>query len=259
MILEWIEYLSTPTSKAARDLGALKEFVSIGACARTNWRTWRAHTLRCHSTILNHAGKLPSHRTVVILGAGHCFDIPLQELSRLFGQVVLVDLAFSWRTRALAIPLRNVSLIRWDVTGALDQWSRETKKESSEEELLAAVSLKPQLYPDLPDVDLVISINLLSQLSIASLSRSKNLSDEIFAKLDRMLQLAHLNALGFTSQVAIPALLITDVTAHADTSFSLVEPDLVTRLGEPLDRWSWTLSAKEQIRHDVNVYYRLTE
>jgi len=96
-------------------------------------------------------------RKAVIFGSGMLFDVPLSELSANFAQVVLVDvvhpLGAGWR-------LANVTALAADVTGTAEPVYRLAHRGG---EPLPRIA--PQTFCDDAEVDLVASVNLLSQLA----------------------------------------------------------------------------------------------
>ena len=59
-------------------------------------------------------------RVALVLGSGGLLDVPLEELSRRFGEVWLVDMVHPWRARLWARRLGNVRLIEHDITERLE-------------------------------------------------------------------------------------------------------------------------------------------
>lgn len=159
MIHEALEWLFTPCSRAGRDLGYLAETIAIGARHRRCRAAWAEHLRRSRETILDAASTAPGRRTAVIFGSGPLLDVPLAELARMFGSVILVDalhpLSARWQARRHA----NVELVTADLTGvlqALHEWRPGTP--------LPAPQPIPLLQRD--DVDFIVSLNLLSQLGV---------------------------------------------------------------------------------------------
>ena len=103
-------------------------------------------------------GLCKQRRKAVVLGSGPLLDVPLAELSAGFTEVVLVDivqpLGDRWRRR-----FANVQTVTADVTGVAEEVYRVAKDPSA-----ALPRAEPSLFCNDPDVDLVASVNLLSQL-----------------------------------------------------------------------------------------------
>ena len=119
---------------------------------------WEPHCERSRQIVLAATQRCERRRKAVILGSGWLLDVPLAELCSSFNEVVLVDLlpplATRWRTRRY----RSVSLLAADVSGTAQAVWQAVEDRSS----------LPRSVPDLfigdEEVDLVVSLNLLSQL-----------------------------------------------------------------------------------------------
>lgn len=159
MIREWVESLITPCPAPGRELGYLHELIAIGARHRRCRAAWADHLARSRRAVLAAAANARQRRTALVLGSGRLLDVPLAELATAFGRVVLVDavhpLAARWQARRHA----NVELLAADITGimaALAGWSPG-----------APLPDPPPFAPlHAPEVDFVVSLNLLSQLGV---------------------------------------------------------------------------------------------
>jgi hypothetical protein len=138
---------------------------------------WQPHLERTRSLIL-HAAQLPHRRRkAVLFGAGLLHDIPLAELAALYGEVLLVDAVHSRSCRVRAGIFPNVTCVQADVTG------------TARHLLLARRTgtplprIQPDMFQNDPDVDLTVSVNLLSQLGCApaKLLRTTHSEEEIRA------------------------------------------------------------------------------
>lgn len=159
MILELIEYVTTPCSWVARRLGYLNGQIGIKVRHRQCRRAWKSHLERTQQTIRAAILDCPQRRKAVILGSGLLLDVPLVDLASVFREVILVDVVHPLSAHAIARWRRNVSLVRADVT--------ETAKELASVANDASKPLPtalPKLFCDDAEVDYVVSVNLLSQL-----------------------------------------------------------------------------------------------
>jgi hypothetical protein len=159
MIREWVESLVTPCPAARRELGYLHELIAIAARHRRCRAAWANHLARSRHAVLTAMGLAPRRRTAIVLGSGLLLDVPLAELAAAFERVVLVDavhpLAARWRARRY----RNVELRTADVSGVIEP----LRAWRSGDPLPTSPSFAA-LHE--PDVDLVVSLNLLSQLGV---------------------------------------------------------------------------------------------
>ncbi|MFQ3652551.1 MAG: hypothetical protein SNJ75_19720 [Gemmataceae bacterium] len=156
---------------------------------------WEAHCAQAKRVILDAVRRCSQHRHAILFGSGWLHDVPLIELSNIFQRVTLVDLlhpfSVRWYVRGR---FSNVRLLEADLSGVLlDAWRAVERQES-----ILPVS-RPELFLDEPDVDLVVSLNLLSQLPcmpswyLKKVGRFPEKQVELF---NRQLVEAHLDYLG---------------------------------------------------------------
>lgn len=160
MILELVEYLLTPCSRAFRRAGYLQVQLGIKVRHRQCRKAWKHHLEQTKAAILDAAARCPQHRKCVILGSGRLLDVPLKQLSKMFQRVVLVDAVHPLNAYAAAAWHRNVQLIRADVTGTAEELTHVANKPQ-----LPLPRAIPELFCNDPEIDYVASVNLLSQLA----------------------------------------------------------------------------------------------
>lgn len=171
MLREAFDWIRTPSLPLARRSGHLGEFVAIAARRQRNAAAWAGHEARSRAAVMRAAQAGDPDGTALILGAGHVNDVPLEALSGRFRSVVLVDLAFSRRTRRLADSLGNVVCRLHDVTESLDA--------------LAEIR-PPAAWLDDPSIGFVASVNLISQLAtVATRHRDDAEAERIGCDLGR--------------------------------------------------------------------------
>lgn len=160
MILELVEYLLTPSSRAFRRVGYLRGQLGIKVRHRQCRRAWQSHLELTKLAILSAAKECSQKRKCVILGSGRLLDVPLQQLSKMFREVILVDAVHPLAAYALAAWSRNVKLVSADLTGTAEELTRIVNR--PEQPLPRAT---PTLFCNDPEIDFVASVNLLSQLA----------------------------------------------------------------------------------------------
>lgn len=199
MIWEMWQYLTTPTKfTEAKTMGYLKEAIAMAARAKRCQPQWNAHYEHCQHAILQAANRAVQKRKVLILGAGSLNDIPLSELCASFQQVILVDLVFLDSARKLALKYPNLSLVEHDVTESLE-WL------SSGRDMVQ----QPKAWLDDPQIDLVVSLNLVTQIPLIPvkwLMTDYGLNEEDADIVGKQLIVAHLNYLKqFSGEVCLIA------------------------------------------------------
>ncbi|PPR61519.1 MAG: hypothetical protein CFH10_01142, partial [Alphaproteobacteria bacterium MarineAlpha4_Bin2] len=157
MLAEILEWFLTPCPLTARRLGYLNETIAIRARHRRHRSRWQPHLEATRAFVERAASATVSKRCATVLGSGPLYDVPLDLLSETFDRVELVDFIHPQEARRAATQLPNVALRTEDISGAAAALAKLPR---------TAVS-PPNLGPPLsfsPETDLVISVNLLSQL-----------------------------------------------------------------------------------------------
>ena len=250
LLVDFLEYLTTPCSWRARSMGFLTSSLQVQARYRRCRRAWEPHLAQTRRVILQAAGSRPRQRKAVILGAGLLHDIPLRELSTIFREVVLVDIVFPWSSRITARRFQNVRCLAADVTETIHALSRDP-----------AVPLprsQPARFLDDPALDFTVSVNLLSQLPVIPkryLRRDESADVKAWA---HQLQAAHLD---YLRQLPGQVTIITDTGGmHRDGSGAIVhEWDNLHGLAlpKPDAEWEWKIApapeADRKLDHVVRV------
>lgn len=243
MLAEILEYLATPCPAAARRLGYLKEAVAIRARFARCREAWREHLANCRAAVLEAARGCPVRGTALVLGSGALLDIPVEELSAMFGRVVLADLVHPWSARLRVRKLANVRLDSVDVTGILEGVAAGRCPRPA----------PPDLYRSLPP-DFTISANILSQLALMPVKRLKATGacmPEDLAGFAARLQSAHLEWLrSFPGVVCL--LTDTSWTDGVHEGHLLEGVDLPA----PLRSWTWNIAPRPEAYPDRDVSHR---
>ena len=176
MIAELISYFfhALCCPKYLREMGILQELIGVEARAGRLRYDWQEHLDLTKSFILDQASESRRNK-VVIIGAGLLNDIPIKELSERFREVVLVDLIFMQSTINSIKYFDNVSFVELDISSNLKtlyEAVQEFKSTKNIQEFNARINSLINFVPDFfladADVDLVISLNLLSQLPLCA-------------------------------------------------------------------------------------------
>jgi hypothetical protein len=159
VILELIEYLTTPCSWTARKLGYLNGQLGIKVRHRQCRRAWKGHLERTRQVIRSAILECPKRRKAVVLGSGLLLDVPLADLAATFEEVVLVDVVHPLSVHLTKLWYRNVKLVRADISATASELARIANDPAA-----PLPRAQPTLFCDDPRVDFVVSVNLLSQL-----------------------------------------------------------------------------------------------
>lgn len=240
MLREAFDWIRTPSLPLARRSGHLGEFVAIAARRQRNAAAWAEHEARSRAALQRAALAGDPSGTALILGAGHVNDVPLDALAGRFRSVILVDLAFSRRTRRLASRLGNVVCRLHDVTESLD----------------ALTEIRPPTaWLDDPSIGFVASVNLISQLATVA---TRHRDDAEAERIGCALGEAHL---AWLARFACPACLIADrvieILDEDDAVIATLDPNKGACLPAGDEEWLWNIAPRGEIDRRYSVRHRV--
>ncbi len=215
MLLEAAQYAICMALSKRRKPDEVRDAVSLWSRAQRCSRAWRSHEEACRVFVREHVETMENRRAVAVLGSGLLRDVPVNTLSKMFDKVYLYDLAHlpSIRLRAFMRGWRNVEFIECDL--------------ADEENL--------EFLHKMPEVDLVISANLLSQMTVELLDDGRLAEAEELAR-------AHMANLFMG---AWKGCLLTDVSfEEKDRAGQVIRSgDLLAGVEppEPDQSWHWTV------------------
>lgn len=209
----------------------LIDAIGLWARGQRQFRAWTPHLNKTLAVLDTTIDDIASRRTVAVLGSGPLFDVPVESLARTFDRVLLIDLAHLSTIDHRVGRYPNVQRVWRDLAPV------------GEPHPLAFLR-------DVPGLDWVISVNLLSQIARAAPDGAER------AAID-----AHLDGL---VALDVPVTLITDVDYRVfDSAGALLEDvDLMhgRLLPLPDSRWLWEVApfgeeARDNRRiHTVHAY-----
>ena len=241
-MLDFLEGMFLRCPRHVRVMGYVDEIVAIGKRFRVVRDDWTPHLDRSKDVVRRAIAQSEPRRTALIFGSGRLLDVPLSELAEAFERVVLVDIIHLGEARRACRPFANVELAALDVTGISEAAFHRGPTGGPLPES------KPALFLDDPRIDLVASMNLLSQLPYTPckyLRRWNRYSAGELEKFARHLIEAHLAYLGrFTCTVC----LIADKEYLTfDAADCLVETRSALHgieLPWPGEEWHWRLAPR---------------
>ena len=250
LLLDFLEYLTTPCSWRTRSMGFLTSSLQVQARYRRCRRAWEPHLAETRRAILEGASSCAQKRKAVILGAGLLHDIPLRELSATFREVILVDIVFPWSSRITARSFQNVRCLEADVTA--------TTRALSRDPTVPLPRSQPTRFLDDPSLDFTASVNLLSQLPVIP---RRYLRREESAELDAWshhLQAAHLD---YLRKLPGRVTVITDTGGiHRDRrGATMQEWDNLHGLAMPAPtcEWEWNLAPAPEVDPNLDHVVRV--
>jgi uncharacterized UPF0146 family protein len=157
-------------------MGYLYQAVALKGRYKRRRASWQQHLEKSRTFIVETAGKCLKRGKVVILGSGLLLDVPLSVLSKVFDEVVLVDVIHLPEVVKRTSDYPNVRLVQSDITGVAEKLFHNIGQ--------GDYGL-PESVPCIPEIDektsLVISLNIVSQLSaipVDYVMKNTNMHDE---------------------------------------------------------------------------------
>lgn len=249
MIRELFTYFSErPRLKEARSFGHLAESISLISRESRCQKSWLPHRLQCKNFIIENLQHAQHFDSVLVMGSGPLHEIPIEELSKKFKKVVLVDIVHLKSTKDSVRHLNNLEFIEHDITELEGPLHRDH---------ILKNHIPESFLKD--DLGLVLSVNLMSQLPI-HLEKYilKNLKNKFSqSEIQVFLQNSTSNHLSYLKLFNCPALLITDTAIHyCDKNDKILETDRNydhLSMPEKNQSWSWNLAPIPEFQKDVAI------
>lgn len=242
MLTELLTYITTKCPRYVRRMGYLYEALGLKCRYKRHSVCWHSHIEKTRQFVLSAVNKGQNRDKVVILGSGLLLDVPLEELSSIFREVVLIDIACLPEVFSRIKKYNNVRFLRFDLT---------IIAETLYQNVLHGRQELPYVRPVIPEIDketgLVISLNILSQLSIVPrkyvLEKFPRIEKEHVETWCRQIVEAHY---AFLISLPCNVCLITDyqytkrdrdgrIIAQGSTLYGISLP-------EPNDSWTWNIA-----------------
>jgi hypothetical protein len=255
MLPEFLLHLVTTAPRELRRMGLVHDSIGLWSRGTRHRRSWHAHEARCHSAvgqaIARWIGRGKQGRKAVVLGSGLVRDVPLALMLAAFREVVLVDAVHLPIVRARMALRPGVRLVTRDLSG-LAGW------------LSGAAGGRTDPVADLaadPEVDFVLSANLLSQLPLGVetfLEKNPRLAGRLPADLaDRTIPWHLADLSRFDGQVC----LLSDVEMREEDRDGRVTDRLDLMRGQSMpaaaEAWDWTVAPFGEIERDRRYVHRV--
>lgn len=261
MIYEAFSWLTTDCPPIARKMGYLSEAIAIRERFKRNHEAWDEHLRASQQCILDAVGLTGLRREVLVLGSGLLLDVPLPTLTDRFDKVKLVDIVHLKEARDTAAEYENAELVTRDVTDLAEEFLTLIKAGRTDDAL--ALTAQPTDWIG-GEVDLVVSINLLSQLPLPFIGFIERKAPELLSSdmvldfCDR-LQRHHLEWL---KAFQAPICVISDIewrredVTTGEVSVRRALPETL-QLPAPHAQWSWHIAPPPEIEPTVDVQHQV--
>ena len=256
MLLEAAHYAWTLWTMQSPNAAAAKSAVSLWSRARRCAKAWAPHESMTKAAIKANCTDLEGKHTVVVLGSGLLRDVPIDFLAKEFRKVILIDIVHLALTRRM---IRNkgwdhVVLVERDLSGLPSLLAQKIGGTPDNE-----IAIQPLAFlKDIPDLDLVISANLLSQIGIGTERRI--VAENLPLGPAHVVEIIQAHVVGLEA-MPCRALLVTDTHwTESDREGNITETfDLMhgCELPPAQQQWNWTVAPYGEISKNIQVVHRV--
>ncbi len=233
----------TKKNKVFKKIGYYKDQKGIMNRYQRERNNWALHTEQTRQFILRCAENKKKNK-VIVLGSGWLLDVPIEELAKIFKEVILIDVIHPPEIIKKISVYQNVKHYEFDITGYA-QWVSEYKNEQQLAEMKQDRSFIEFLKT--MDCDFFISVNILNQLDILFVDFLKEnwvLKEKDLLDFSRKIQSEHLKLLPHGKSC-----LVTDVQENNYINDKLVRSNPLVHVQLPAsqtqERWQWIFDTKK--------------
>lgn len=247
MIKEAISHLLARSVAGAGPAGLIKEAVAIPARYKRQKKAWTDHLNRTKGLIKEAINQCDESKSIAIIGAGACLDLPIEDLARHPAGCQFIDavelFSMNWKVK----PYLRLKYKREDVTGYLKTYQQSPDKSQ------LPIPQAPNFIDE--NTGLAISCNMLSQalLPFAPL-KHRTFEDEDL--LEHLIQ----QHIGRLKNGAKKALLITDFVRYETYKGKSERLETIPARflpGEADQTWLWHLAPRGEINKDLDVHLKV--
>ena len=218
---------------------------------------WQSHLVKS-SEYIKLAIKDQKPRSIRILGSGWLLDVPMQFLLESCEKIILTDIIHPNQIINKYSGYKNVEFETLDITGGIvDLIYNQKKKNFEGNEFIQKLSaIKPLIFSE----DMIVSVNLLSQLSIILtdyLAKKVRLSDAQTIAITEEIQKKHIEMLPAQKSV----LIFDYEEEYHDEDGKLIgsKPTVYTTIPEGIEKrgWNWRFDTKMMYKEDCKTTLRV--
>jgi len=236
--------------KAIRKYGFLSDQKGILNRYLREKEQWEAHLLNTKNFILEEINE--NINSIAVLGSGWLLDFPVEEVFNRNIQIDLYDLNHPKQILHFIKRWKNVRAIKYDLTGGLIEFLVEKIKMKEPLEIDIIEEFLRETKPGFDQYSLVVSLNVLSQLSRLIEEKLLNKINLNFSveKLRSIIQTAHLESLPSGK-----SLIITDYEENFLENNKIIKTEKLLFCadifkGTDKKEWIWSFDTKKM--YDLN-------
>ncbi|MBL4603542.1 MAG: hypothetical protein JKY84_12405 [Emcibacteraceae bacterium] len=247
MIIEALQHFFFKAPKHIKDMGYVKETIAIEARFKRCEEFWAPHLEKCKEQILKAAESLPEGANIMILGSGALHDVPIDALLAQKHHITCVDIVHLPQIRQ---KYPQVDFIDKDITGIAEEFYNRVKAHKTYKGRIA-------FRWDMGKMpDLVVSLNLLSQLPINMMSFADQQKASLHESFSENIMAAHLSWL---LSLRTNILLVSDMKRDYFYKKDLVRSDRALETidyfdhHEAIEEWEWDVAPLGEAEKDVRI------
>jgi hypothetical protein len=218
---------------------------------------WQSHLVKT-SEFIQQAVKSQQPKSIRILGSGWLLDVPIKFLIERCDRIILTDIAHPNQIVNTYSRFKNVEFETFDLTGGAAELCYKQKKSGFNVNTL--IHELSNIAPIRFSEDMIVSVNLLSQLSIILtdyLSKKIKLTDSQIIDITVEIQKKHFEMLPKDK-----SLLITDYEEeYFDEDKALVgsKPSVYISLplGKEKREWNWNFDTKMMYKEECKTILKV--
>jgi hypothetical protein len=247
MLRELFLYLTTKVKPEAKTFGHLYEAIAIGEREKRCSQFWKPHREESKKLILDIANTIKEKKSLLILGSGPLHEIPIEELSKIFDSITLVDIVHLKETKKKYEYLHNLNFVEHDIT-----------------ELESIISIEKKIINKVPAAflqdgySLVISANILSQLAYHLQSFLEKYTNENLDKFSNQISSDHFE---YLKKFNRPVLLITDIETYFKNQQNIVidtqKPYMSINFPTPIRTWLWDVAPIPEYSPEISLQMKV--
>jgi len=214
---------------------------------------WQSHLVKSGEYI-QLAVKDQHPKSIRILGSGWLLDVPMQFLIERCERIILTDIIHPNQIINKYSKYKNVEFETIDITGGIvDLIYNQRKKDFEGNEFIQKIStIKPLIFSE----DMIVSVNLLSQLSIILtdyLAKKVKLTDAQAIAITEEIQKKHIETLPAQKSV----LIFDYEEEYHDEEGNLIgsKPTVYITIPEGIEKrgWNWRFDTKLMYKDDYKT------
>ena len=256
MIFEALQHFLNQAAPEVKALGYVREAIAIEARYGRCRTDWADHLKNCHQQIMTATAPLKSTSTLMVLGSGALHDLPIGALLAAGHSLILIDIVHLAKIQKRYKTHDRVRFVEQDVTGLVGPLFHKDSLTPLDIKNGTASFLETRF----PEVDLVISLNILSQLPINLIQFAEQHDIALPDNFRQAVMAAHLKMLPC---LAPRCQIISDLDRSFLEDQTVLErepflPDSISRqLSKPDQIWDWHIAPKGEVDPAVSMVHHV--